>query len=180
MNHLAHDKKLQQRNPGPVPIRTRRAKSFPIVLMIVCSVAHGEALSGRITQIVDGDTLILADATHTPHRVRLRGVDAPALAQAFGQNAKTLLAARALNQTATGNCRPLDRTGYRPCLIRINGVDLGLEQIRIGAAWYRQTPDELPDEATRTDYAQAEFQAKIHRDGLWNSRNPTPPWSWRP
>jgi endonuclease YncB( thermonuclease family) len=137
-------------------------------------------LSGRIISIEDGDTLTLLDADRQPHKIRLLGIDAPERNQDFGPKARTNLSAMAFEQTAQADCRSHDRDRYALCVVRVGGQDLGLAQIKAGFAWWYREEAKEQSANERADYAQAEFLAKIHRYGLWNSTNPTPPWAWRP
>ena len=150
-----------------------------VVVALLSLPVNADTLTGRVVAVADGDTLTLLDATNQQHKIRLSGIDAPEKAQDFGQKSKTSLSALAFNQPTTADCRKIDRYQRQICVVYVEGKDIGLEQIRSGMAWWYQQykKDQSPQE--RTDYAQAEFMAKIHRHGLWNSKNPTPPWEWR-
>jgi len=152
---------------------------FSILLLLLCTSSHAETIAGRIVGITDGDTLTLLDASNQQHKIRIAGIDSPEKAQDFGQKAKSNLSALAFDQPATADCRKRDRYQREICVVKVAGLDIGLEQVRTGMAWwYRQyISDQSPKE--RTDYEQAEFNAKIRRIGLWNSKNPIPPWDWR-
>lgn len=141
--------------------------------------AQADVLSGRVIAVADGDTLTLLDSANQQHKIRLIGIDAPEKAQDFGQKAKASLSSLAFNQTATADCRKRDRYQRSVCVITVKGKDVGLEQVRLGMAWwYRQyAKEQRPQE--QTNYEHAELMAKLHRHGLWNSKNPTPPWDWR-
>lgn len=149
------------------------------LLRAVSATAHAEVISGRVVAISDGNTLMLLDVTNRRHKIRLAGIDAPELTQDFGQKARTNLSALAFNQQAEADCREFDRHQRELCIVTVNGKDIGLEQVRNGMAWLypKYAVDQTPQ--GRADYEQAEFRAKIHRFGLWNSKNPTPPWDWR-
>lgn len=151
-----------------------------LTLSLLCSApASAETIIGRVINIADGDTLILVDTQQQQHKISLAGIDAPELNQAFGQQALSSLSAIALNQPATAHCKPLERFPHLICTLSIGGRDIGLTQIQSGMAWwYRQNAAALSVQ-TQSDYRQAEFDAKIHRRGLWNNQNPTPPWDWR-
>lgn len=138
-----------------------------------------EMISGRVIGVSDGDTLTLLDAANVSHKIRLSGVDAPEKNQDFGQRAKTHLSTMAYNQVSNADCRKTDRYRRRICVVFVEGQDLGLEQIRAGMAWwYRQYAKEQK-EKERDDYERAESEAKYKRSGLWNSKEPMPPWEWR-
>ena len=154
-------------------------RSLFVILALLSVTAHAETVSGRVVGITDGDTLTLLDGSNQQHKIRLAGIDAPEKAQDFGQKAKTSLSAMAFNQKASADCRKRDRYRREICVVSVGGKDVGLVQIRAGMAWwYRQYAKEQTAQE-RADYEQAEFKAKIHRFGLWSSKNPTPPWDWR-
>ncbi len=163
-----------------VKIRRAAAMRTLVVLLSLLPIAtHAEIIVGRVSNIVDGDTLTLTDTNNQLHKIRLFGIDAPEITQDFGQRAKTDLAALALNQHANADCRMAERPGSVLCVVTVGAQDIGMELIRKGAAWSYPPHNAQQSAKERADYAQAEFMAKIHRDGLWNSKNPTPPWDWR-
>lgn len=147
--------------------------------MIVSLTVQADTLTGRIVSVADGDTITLLDSANRQHRIRLAGIDAPERTQDFGQKSKTSLSAMTINQNAAAHCRKRDRYQREVCVVTVDGKDVGLEQIRAGMAWWYQDYAREQTAKERDDYAQAEFQAKIRRFGLWNSKNPTPPWEWR-
>jgi endonuclease YncB( thermonuclease family) len=149
-------------------------------LSLALSTAAYAELAGRIISIADGDTLTLLDADNLAHPIRLLGIDAPEQNQAFGSAARTHLSGLAFAQSARADCRKNDGEQRQICVVYVGGQDLGLELLRAGMAWWYSEEAKALTAAERAAYAQAEFQAKIHRYGLWNSTNPTPPWAWRP
>lgn len=154
-------------------------RALLIFLALLPPASDAETLAGRVVNIVDGDTLMLADAGNFVHSIRLLGIDAPELAQDYGQAARTTLSAVAAHQHAAADCRLLDQQRRRLCVVTIGSVDVGLEQIRRGSAWWYPLPGAPLSAKEGADYEQAEFIAKIHRAGLWNSKNPMPPRDWR-
>lgn len=165
--------------PNAVIKRAATMRTLVILLSLLPFAAHAESMIGRVVNIVDGDTLTLADASNQLHRIRLLGIDAPELTQDFGQRTRTALSALAFNQQATADCRTMDQRLHKLCVVSVGGQDVGLEQIRAGMAWWDKQYNAQQSANERADYEQAEFMAKIHRTGLWNSKNPTPPWEWR-
>ena len=64
-------------------------------------------------------------------------------------------------------------------MVRLNGRDVGLEQIRAEMAWwYRKYAHDQTSQEQR-DYEDAEEQAKSAKRGLWTDKEPIPPWEWR-
>ena len=140
---------------------------------------HAEIINGQVVSISDGDTLTLAEASRQNQTIRLLAIDAPELTQDFGSRAKTTLSSIVFNQQITADCRTMDQRLHKLCVVYIGGKDIGLEQIRTGMAWWNKEHNAQQSAKERADYEQAEFMAKIHRSGLWNSKNPMPPWDWR-
>jgi endonuclease YncB( thermonuclease family) len=61
-------------------------------------------LTGRAVGVHDGDTITVLDANKTQRKIRLAGIDAPELKQAFGNRAKKNLAELAFDKDA----RPIE------------------------------------------------------------------------
>lgn len=135
-------------------------------------------LAVTVSRVVDGDTVHVraVDGDGALVKVRLQGIDAPELAQAYGTQARNelaLLLADAQQQVAMV-VHGTDR--YRRTLgtLYAASVNVNLQMIRRGAAWhYVQYFDSA-------EYAAVEAEARAKRAGLWSS---TPaavaPWEWR-
>lgn len=160
-------------------VASRKRLLLAAFLALLPLISCAETIIGQVIGISDGDTLILADASRASQTIRLLAIDAPELTQDFGQQARTALSALVANQQATADCRTLDQRLRKLCVVSVAGRDIGLEQIRSGMAWWNKEHNAQQSAKERADYEQAEFMAKIHRSGLWNSKNPTPPWDWR-
>lgn len=161
------------------PLATARSAILLLALAVPCAAALADTIVGRIVGITDGDTLVLLDTANRQHSIRLAGIDSPEKGQDFGDKARSQLSALAFGRQASADCRRRDKYQREICLVKVDGQDLGLEQVRAGMAWwYRQYISEQ-SAAERANYEQAEFNAKVRRFGLWNSKNPTPPWNWR-
>lgn len=135
--------------------------------------------SGTIVGVADGDTVTLLDASKTQHRIRLDGIDAPERTQPHGQRARQSLAQLAHGRAAHADCPKIDRYGRAVCRVTVDGVDVGLEQIRRGLAWHyvKYAHEQRPTD--RADYARAESSARSAHAGLWSFGDPTPPWDYR-
>ncbi len=129
--------------------------------------------------VADGDTITLLDSNRQQHRIRLAGIDAPEKAQPFGQRSKQHLSELAFGKEAKADCYKVDRYDRDVCTVYVGGKDVGLAQLDAGLAWWyrKYAHEQLPRD--RTDYEAAEDRAAADRTGLWQDKNPVPPWEWR-
>lgn len=159
---------------------TKGRIALPLALALLTAFpVPAETIIGRVVGLADGDTLTVLDHARRQHTIRLSGIDAPEKAQPFGQRSRTALSALAYGRQAVADCPKRDRYGRAVCAVRIEGSDIGLEQIVAGMAWwYRQyAADQTP--AARIAYEDAERSARAARRGLWQDSKPVPPWEWR-
>jgi endonuclease YncB( thermonuclease family) len=63
----------------------------------------------KVVSVHDGDTLTAVDAANVQHKVRLHGIDAPEVKQAFGTKARDRLA-----ELTAAEGRPGQRSRTRP------------------------------------------------------------------
>ena len=149
------------------------------VLVTLATPNVAAELDGTIVGVADGDTVTLLDANRTQHRIRLDGIDAPERTQPHGQRARQSLAALAHGRPARADCPKVDRYGRAVCRVVIDGVDVGLEQIRRGYAWHYVKYAHEQSAAERASYARAESEARSANAGLWSFSDPVPPWDYR-
>lgn len=157
---------------------TRVAAVFVALIALAAPLSAAE-LDGTIVSVADGDTVTLLDASKTQHRIRLDGIDAPERTQPHGQRARQSLAALAHGRAARADCPKVDRYGRAVCRVIVDGVDVGLEQIRRGYAWHYVKYAHEQRAADRERYARAESDARSANAGLWSFSDPIPPWDYR-
>ena len=145
-----------------------------IPLLALSLAAHARVFQGVVTHVWDGDSLWVRPASGgTPRQVRVQGIDAPEVCQAFGLPARDALAAHVLHRHVAVNSRARD--SYRRTLGRVSmdGQDLGAWMVGRGYAWsYRFGRDRGP-------YAALEEQARNARLGLWAHGTPVEPREFR-
>lgn len=68
------------------------------------------------------------------------------------------------------NCPKVDRYGRQVCVVRVDGIDVGLAQIEAGLAWWyrKYARDQSPQD--RASYAAVEQDAQETKRGLWRDR----------
>jgi endonuclease YncB( thermonuclease family) len=161
--------------------------------LFACSV-HAATLKGRVTNVIDGDTMTVLDAKRQTYRVRLLGVDAPESAQPYGSDAKKTLAGQIMEKEVVVEWRKRDRDGalrgkvlYRPATdpacapdcAKGTEIDAAYRLLENGHAWH-DAPN--VQEQSREDgraYAAAEQTAKAGKVGLWADDGAIAPWQWR-
>jgi endonuclease YncB( thermonuclease family) len=155
----------------------RPVQAVRLLLVCLClwlpALAGAATLSGKVVKVVDGDTIdVLQDRTTV--RIRLNGIDAPERGQAFGNRAKQFVLGVAARQTVTVEIRDVDRYGrsvgdeFLP-----DGRNLNREIVAAGyAGWYRKYSKDQ-------SLGRLEEEARRGRRGLWQDREPVPPWERR-
>lgn len=146
-----------------------------------------ETLIGYVLSVQDGETLMLADANRQQIKVRLLGIAAPRRTQSFGEASRTHLANLTLNKNVRFESSLRKQGDFlvgkllvQPpdCRTCVPTLDVGMAQIASGMAWFATAAaNDLPPE-DQARYEHAEFEAKIRRTGLWQDKNPLPPWQW--
>ena len=150
---------------------TRLLISIALVALFACpGAACAKALSNKawratVTYVVDGDTLWVRPAGGAkPVKVRLDGVDAPEICQAYGDTSRKALSAKLIRQSVTVFAKRRDSFGRVLASISLGGTggaDVGDWMVREGHAWsYRFRRDAGP-------YAAQEAVAKSVGKGLF-------------
>jgi micrococcal nuclease len=136
--------------------------------------AQALTLQGVVTHVTDGDSLwIRPDGGGPAREVRLQGIDAPEICQAFGPQSREALAARVLNRTVMVSSRARD--SYQRTLARVStgGQDLNGWLVTNGYAWsYHSRRNAGP-------YAAEEARAREARRGLWSQPGAIEPREFR-
>jgi endonuclease YncB( thermonuclease family) len=139
----------------------RRTAASLLLTLVICG-AQARSFEGVVTHVTDGDSVSVRPASGgAPRQVRLQGIDAPEICQAFGVSARNALAAHVLHRQVTVSSRARDRYQRMLGRINVNGQDLGAWLVSGGFAWsdrFRHHPG---------PYAAQEARARTARLGLW-------------
>jgi endonuclease YncB( thermonuclease family) len=148
-----------------------------LILLSSATLAGAWTLQGQVMAVVSGDTLRIRDEKKVLHTVRLAGVDAPEKFQAHGQRSLDSLRELAFQKYVTvegvGSGSP--RIGR----VRVQGRDISLEQLQLGAVWYDKSRAQALAETDRQAYNAVQEDARQRRTGLWRDKQPIPPWEYR-
>ncbi len=150
--------------------------------------AAEDTIRGRVTSIVDGDTITIVDEAKATHRIDLHGIDAPEGGQSFGAKSTGNLNRLASGKTVRADCVKRGRRDTRLCTVWTYPadctacgytLDLGLMQVLQGYAWHFKYSESAQSAQMQAQYSVAELEAKSKKAGLWAEASPIAPWVWR-
>ena len=130
--------------------------------------------TGEVTYVTDGDTLwVRPERGSPPRKLRLDGIDAPEICQAYGIDAKQVLARRLLHRQVTVSTRATDDYNRALVTVRLDGEDVGGWMVTQGYAWsYQYRQDDGP-------YAAEEKAARRRSKGLFADEGAERPRDFR-
>ena len=130
---------------------------------------YAAEMTAEVVSVSEGDTLVVQDSDQRQHTVKLSGIDAPELLQAFGRKSRFSLKdmvylkqVRLVAETFSHNVS---------AQVFVGEIDVGKMQLLRGMAWAA--------DGDNLAYVEAEKMARAQRKGIWRDREPTPPWRWR-
>lgn len=132
-----------------------------------------------MVRVVDGDTVLVADARSLYSKVRLHGIDAPECSMPFGPQAKQFLVQLTQGKIVQMASKGRDRYGRTVATLAVNGQDVGLAIVRSGFAWRDGRYDRVRLARQTTPYADAQRDAAVAALGLWAGPSPLAPWDRR-
>jgi len=139
---------------------------------------YAAEMTAEVVSVSEGDTLVVQDSDQRQHTVKLSGIDAPELLQAFGRKSRFSLKdmvylkqVRLVAETFSHETIPPSSRQAVSAQVFVGGIDVGKMQLLRGMAWAADSDD--------LAYVEAEKMARAQRKGIWRDREPTPPWLWR-
>ncbi len=151
-------------------IRPRVAALAAVVLLLAAVSADaqaslralvGQTLLGRVTSVVDGDTVDVRLADGTAMRVRLEGIDAPERGAPFSAQARSAARVSLFDKPVSLRATDVDKYGRLVARITANGRDSSLDLVRAGLACHytRYSSDAA--------LATAQIEARRQGVGFW-------------
>lgn len=145
----------------------------------IISPAQTNSYYGHVVSVSDGDSITVLDRQLREHKIRLNGIDAPEAGQEFSQASRRHLAKLVFGREVLVIWQMTDRYERELAKIMVDRMDINLEQLRAGMAWYfREYERDVPEE-DRENFDAAEREARSERRGLWQQLNPLPPREYR-
>ena len=135
------------------------------------------SLFGKVIEVNSGDVITIFNLNR-PVRVRLLGVDAPEMDQAFGDVAKKHLSALVYDKAVLVEYSGIAADSSLTGRVLLNNADICAQMIRDGAAWFDANNVTRVSVSDREVYQQSELAARSERRGLWQAEKPTAPWEF--
>ena len=164
---------------------------IPLLLLYFSSPSLSliRTVEGIVTKVSDGDTLNLETTEGTKLKIRLYGIDTPETekinrrtgliskqGQPYGEEAYRALESKVLSKKVRVDIIDIDRYKRMVGIVSFGNRNINLEMVKEGWAWaykeYLQRP-------YASEYLDAEKEARAKGLGLWQQRNPMPPWEFR-
>jgi micrococcal nuclease len=131
--------------------------------------------SGMVVGVSDGDTIMVLHEGRG-EKIRLYGIDAPDIGQAFSKRAKQFTSDMVYGKTVEVKTKHKDQYGRTVGIVTVDGKSLNEALIKNGLAWvYRINCKEPFCE----NWIDLEVVARYGKIGLWSEPNPIPPWEFQ-
>jgi endonuclease YncB( thermonuclease family) len=137
------------------------------------------SIPGRITGIVEGDTVKVRILGKPQIKVRIAFIDAPEKGQAFDQRAKHAMSELVFGKDVILQPHTIDRSGRLVARVLVDGQDAGLELLKQGLCWVYEKSVGEASALVQARYRNAQEAAQAQKAGLWQDPDPVPPWEWR-
>ena len=147
------------------------------VLCCLCTDVNAASMFGKVIDVSSGDVITIFNLNR-PVRVKLVGIDAPEMDQAFGDVARKHLVDLVHDKSVVVEYSGIAADGSVMGRVLLNDADIGAQMIRDGAAWFDPNNQSRLNVADREIYQQSEQAARDERRGLWQAENPTAPWEF--
>ena len=143
---------------------------------LFATAALAATLQVKVTAVQSGNTLVASNMSRAL-KVRLKGIAPPEVGQPFSDVAREHLKMLVLDKAVALDYTNLS-DGYFHAKISINGIDVGSQMLRDGAAWYDPNKAHGLTDADRELYANCEKAARDEKRGLWSDGNAVAPWEF--
>lgn len=146
---------------------------YLVIILFHSGSTFAATIQGKVIKVLDGDTIDIL-TQNQPVRIRLNGIDAPEKGMPHGQKAKEFVLDLAAQKVVTVNVSDTDKYGRSIGDVTLpDGRNLNREIVKAGYAWwYRKYSKDA-------SLGELEEEARKAKRGLWQDKEPQPPWEWR-
>ena len=151
-----------------------------LLFLLLCSSAcltspaeEKETNYGKVVSIADGDTFTMLLDNQRTLRVRLVGIDCPERYQPYSNVARQFLSDAIFGKEVMVVVDSEDQYGRALGWVFHDDKNIKQELLKAGLAWrYKRYSKDRELQAL-------EDQARKQKMGLWQDKDPIPPWDWR-
>lgn len=132
-----------------------------------------EIVLGKVSRVMDGDTILIEKLDGKNTTIRLEGVDAPETGQRFAGESKAWLNEQTAGKTVRAEITSRDRYGRTLANLYIGERWLNKELVTSGLAWH------LVEYNKDVRLAEAQQEARGKKAGIWQDARRVAPWDYR-
>lgn len=146
-----------------------------LLLYCVSALVFGEEYSGRVINVLDGDTVLVSRDDHlqAPIKIRLVNIDAPEKDQEYGMASRQSMLDMVLNKPVQVVTQAVDDFGRVIATLSVGDLNVNHAQVQRGWAW------ESSRFHSNKILMMMQQEAQQNRRGLWAGDNPVEPNIWR-
>jgi hypothetical protein len=137
---------------------------FGAFFLFLAFQASADMIVGKAFKVSDGDTITVLDETHTQHKIRLTGIDAPEKNHAFGQRAKGSLSDLVFAKAVTVETDKTDRYGREVGKVLVQGIDANFVQVQRSFAWHYKVYDREQPAVDAGLKPTQKMKPRLHRE----------------
>ncbi len=141
------------------------------------SIGQRATISGQVVEVIDGSTFVM-QTSNAKFKIRLQYIDPPESTQPLQDVVTKHLSSMILGKPVLAKLHGLaGETTIAKAML--GDVDLSMQMLRDGAAWYSVPESSGHAEAERSQYLEMERHAKAEKRGVWSLVNIRPAWELR-
>ncbi len=142
------------------------------VLVSLAFIAQSQPFTGKVVNVIDGNTLEITDEYEEVTKFILKEVDCPEIGQPKSEEARAFSADLILKKKVTVEVVGKDMWGNKLIILTLkNGNLLHEALINNGLAWASLKASE--------EISGMQQQAQQNKLGIWSDEAPTAPWIYR-
>ena len=130
------------------------------------------AWEGKVVDVPEGDVLVVLNSGKQ-ETVRLANADCPEIGQPWSEAAKKFTHSMVFGKTVKIWPAGIGTDEAPMVFVFYKDKNLNRELLAAGLAWYAKTRGRDPG------FVALEAKARAGNLGLWQDRNPVPPWEYR-
>ena len=143
-----------------------------MVMVLLVLPAALWAQEGKVVDVLQGDTLVVLQ-NGKRQILRLANIDCPENGQPWSEAAKNFTYHMVYGKTVKIWPAGSDAEGNETVFVFYKDKNLNKELVAEGLAWHYKAHARDPG------FVSLEMKARSHKKGLWQEKNPEPPWEYR-